>query len=73
MANELPYIIGYNAESIINWDSSKPGDDLGPRKSNWSCSTRPTSSARRQFAWQQVMRFRVLGIANQRSDVWPEH
>lgn len=68
--NSLPYIIGYNAESIINWDSSKIGDDQGPRSTNLVILNESDFERRAGLAWIQMMRYRVLAIAGEVRDIW---
>lgn len=71
-ANALPYIVGYNAESIINWDSSKVGDDKGVRQLQLVVLNESTFERRAGLAWVQMMRYRVLAIAGAVRDAWPD-
>src|ERR1035437_1613256 len=66
----LPYIIGYNAESIINWDTSKVGDDQGKRFIQLVVLNETDYERRAGLAWAQIMRFRVLARAGDVRDIW---
>lgn len=66
----VPYILGYNAESIINWDSSKAGDDQGPRRLQLVVLNESGYERRAGLSWMQMMRFRVLARAGDVRDLW---
>lgn len=66
----LPYLIGYNAESVINWDSSKVGDDQGPRQTTLVVLNETDYERRAGLAWIQMMRYRVLALAGAVRDIW---
>lgn len=69
-ATAMPYIVGYNAESIVNWDSSKVGDDKGPRATNLVILNESDFERRSGLAWIQMMRYRVLAMAGEVRDIW---
>lgn len=68
----LPYIVTYNAESIINWDSTKVGDDRGVRQLQLVVLNESEFERKSGLAWVQMMRYRVLAMVNGVSDSWPE-
>lgn len=67
----MPYIIGYNAETVINWDSSKQGDDAGLRTLQLVVLNESEFERRNGLSWVQMMRYRVLGISSMIADAWP--
>lgn len=67
----LPYIVLYNAEDMINWDSSKVGDDKGLRNLQLVVLNETTFERRSGLAWIQMMRYRVLAMAGDVRDAWP--
>lgn len=71
-ADSMPYIIGYNAENIINWDSSKIGDDKGLRSLELVVLNETNFERRSGLAWIQMMRYRVLALAGAVRDAWPD-
>jgi hypothetical protein len=71
-AGQLPYIIGYNAETIINWDSSKQGDDKGLRNLELVVLNETDFERRSGLSWIQMMRYRVLALAGSVRDAWPD-
>lgn len=70
-ASALPYIVPYLAEQIINWDSSKVGDDKGMRSLQLVVLNETDYERRAGLAWIQMMRFRVLAMAGDVTDAWP--
>lgn len=67
---DLPYVIGYNAEAIVNWDSTKFGDDQGPRSLQLVVLNETDYERRAGLAWTQIMRWRVLARAGDVRDTW---
>lgn len=67
---ELPYLVGYNAEAIVNWDSSKVGDDKGKRVNQLVVLNETDFERRSGLAWIQMMRYRVLARAGDVRDIW---
>lgn len=67
---DLPYIVGYGAESIINWDATKVGDDQGQQKTTLVILNETDYERRAGLAWVQMMRYRVLAMAGAVRDIW---
>jgi hypothetical protein len=67
---DLPYIVGYNAESMINWDASKVGDDQGQQQTTLVILNETDYERRAGLAWVQMMRYRVLAMAGAVRDIW---
>lgn len=70
--NELPYIVSYNTENVINWDSSKVGDNEGQRRLKFVVLNESAYTRTASLAWSQMQRYRVLAMANDMRDVWPD-
>lgn len=70
--NDIPYIVTYNTENIINWDSSKPGDNQGERRLKFVTLNESAYTRTNSLAWSQMQRYRVLAMANDMRDVWPD-
>lgn len=68
--NELPYIVTYNAEQIINWDSSKVGDDEGYRTLEFVVLDESDMERKDNLAWTRIARYRVLAMAGAMRPVW---
>lgn len=68
----LPYVVGYNTESIINWDSSKASDDQGLRQLQFVVLNESTYARRNGLQWVLEQRYRVLGQSNKVRDAWPD-
>lgn len=66
----VPYIIGYQGESITNWDSTKFADDRGQRQLQLIVLNESDFERRAGLAWTQIMRWRVLARAGDVRDVW---
>jgi len=69
-AAAIPYIVGYEAESILNWDSTHVGEGSGPRKLGLVVLNESDFQRRAGLTWTQVLRYRVLGKADEIRDVW---
>lgn len=67
----MPYIVTYNAETAINWDSSKVGDDKGVRNLQLVVLNE-TEFERRGLTWIQMQRYRVLAMAGDVREAWPD-
>lgn len=68
----LPYVVGYNAESMINWDSSSPADDTGERQLQLVILNESQYVRRAGLQWAQQQRYRVLAVSDKVRDAWPE-
>jgi hypothetical protein len=68
----MPYIVTYNAEAIINWDSSKVGDDKGLRQLQLVVLNETDFERTAGLAWRQMMRYRVLAMAGDVRVSWPD-
>lgn len=68
----LPYVVGYNAEAMINWDSSSPSDDQGTRQIQLVILNESQYVRRGGLQWSQQQRYRVLGVSDKIRDTWPD-
>lgn len=59
--NELPYIVTYKAETMLNWDSTKQGDDQGRRQLEFvSLNESGQERTAGSLAWGDVQRYRIV-------------
>lgn len=70
-AGDLPYIVTYNTENCINWDSSKVSSDDGPRRLQFVVLDETGMERTNGFSWQTVMKYRVLCKGDEMQDVFP--
>jgi hypothetical protein len=67
---DLPYFVGYDANSIINWDSTQAADQSGPRKLGLVVLDETGFKRTSGLTWAQVMRYRVLALGDTANSIW---
>lgn len=65
----LPYVVQYDTESIINWDSTKIADRK-PRQTNLIVLNESGFERKAGLSWSQVMRYRVLALGDVANEIW---
>lgn len=69
--DKFPYIVTYSAESMFNWDTTRVSDDKGARALQFVILNESGFERTQGLTWNQVVKYRVLAMADQCDDVFP--
>src|SRR5690606_37421303 len=69
--NDLPYIVGYNTEQMINWDVTTIKDQRGARQLKFVVLDETGQTRNADLTWEVVQKHRVLARAGDVKSIWP--